>query len=322
MLFLKCKKLRSGGAKAALCGLLCLTLLSVGCARLPAKSTGSFTVIATNFPAYDFARQLCGENASVTMLLPPGTESHSYEPTPHDILAIQNCDLFLYTGGESDVWADTLLDSFEFPVSSVRMMALCDTVEEETVSGMQGEQEENADEPEYDEHVWTSPANAMQIIRGFADALCEGDPAHADQYRAREQDSLAQLTRLDNDFRAFFETVNNRTLLFGDRFPFRYFIEEYGLSYYAAFPGCAAQTEPSASTMAFLIQKAREDDCSTVYYIEFSNHRVADAIAEAAGKQTALLHSCHNVTAEQLEQGVTYLSLMEQNLQTLKETMR
>lgn len=285
---------------------------------------GKLQIVSTVFPGYDFARAVCGDDADVTLLLPPGTESHSYEPTPQDILTIQNCDLFIYVGGDSDAWVDTILKSMDHPVKTLKMMDCVNTLPEETVEGMEsGEEEETpAGTVEYDEHVWTAPANAILITQAIGEELQALDPDDADTLKANTDDYVQQLTTLDQDYKDFFATVSNKTIVFGDRFPLRYFAEEYGLTYYAAFPGCSTQTEPSAATVAFLTDKVKQEKISTVYYIEFSNHLVADSIAEATGAGTALFDSCHNVSQQEMDSGATYVSIMRQNLETLKQTMK
>ena len=194
--------------------------------------------------------------------------------------------------------------------------------EEEMLEGMQEEEPSGEHETEYDEHVWTSPKNAVRISRAIEKALCGIDPDNAAFYQKNADSYAAELESLDQRFRDFFAGVSKKIMVFGDRFPFRYFAEEYGLECFAAFPGCSSETEPSAATIAFLTDKVKSENISTVFYIEFSNHQVADSIAEAAGAKTALFHSCHNVSAQDQKDGATYLSLMEQNLNTLKEALR
>ncbi len=313
--------------------ILALLLLLSACGQSTEEDTDpdQLTVVATVFPAYDFARAVGGDLADVQLLLPPGTESHSYEPTPADILAVQDCDLFIYLGGESDTWVETILESVELRGQTLRMVDCVPLLEEETVEGMESYEEgHDHDHDEapglgevvgYDEHVWTSPKNAALITRAVGDKLAELDPANADTYAANSADYAAQIEDLDREFADFFAGVEDRTMVFGDRFPLRYFAEEFNIDYYAAFPGCSTQTEPSAATIAFLTDKVREEHIPTVWYIEFSNHLVADSIAESAGVKTAMFHTCHNVSADDLAAGATYVSLMEQNLETLRENL-
>ena len=314
--------------RAWIWALVCALALS-GCAPAPAEAEdGKLHVVATVFPAYDFARAAGGELAEVTMLLPPGAESHSYEPSPADILAVQGCDLFLYLGGESDDWVDRILDTVDPAGASLRMIDCVETLAEETVEGMQEspghgghEHEHEGRVVELDEHVWTSPRNGAVLTRAIGEAMAAADPANGDAYHQNAESYAAKLEDLDREFAAFFGGLEDRTIVFGDRFPLRYFAEEYGLDYYAAFPGCSTQTEPSAATVAFLTEKVREEGISTVWYIESSNHLVADAIAEAAGAETAMFHTCHSVSRADLEGGATYLSLMEGDLAALRAHM-
>ncbi len=312
--------------------LLCALLLLAACGpALPPEDSGRLQIVAAVFPAYDFARAAAGELADVTLLLPPGAESHSYEPTPADILRVQRCDLFLYLGGESDAWVDTILSAIEPKGETLRMIDCVDLLEEETVEGMQGGHDHDHDHEEVhdhlgevvgmDEHVWTAPENAAAITRTVGERLAALDPGNGETYRANAGGYALELEELDRDFAAFFDGRTDRTIVFGDRFPLLYFAGAYDLDYYAAFPGCGTQTEPSAATVAFLTKKVREERLPTVWYIEFSNHLVADSIAEAAGVETAQFHTCHNVSRAELEAGATYLSLMRANLETLREHM-
>lgn len=305
--------------------LLAAALFTFGCSaadNAPPKDD-KLSIVATIFPAYDFAKHAAGDTANVSMLLPPGTESHSYEPTAKDIIAIRQCDVFICNGGESDEWVESLLESMENekdkPKVVIKMMEQVDVKEETLTEGMQAEKEHEA-EKEYDEHVWTSPKNAMLILDGIRRALIEfsDDEAVISRINASTDAYMNELSALDADFADFFKDDAKRLMVFGDRFPFRYFADEYGLECYAAFPGCAAETEPSAATMAFLIDKVKQNNVKTVFTIEFSNATVANAIAEETGCQIKLFHSCHNVSADELASATSYLSLMRANLETLK----
>ena len=333
-----------------LVSLLLLCALLTGCgAKTEPKDPNKLQIVATVFPAYDFARAAAGEYAEVTMLLPPGAESHSYEPTPADILAVRDCDLFLYLGGDSDAWVDTILTSVEPTGHAMRMVDCVELLAEEHVEGMQlepghthedgeecheehhdhghGHEEEYEEDSGlgrvtgYDEHVWTSPKNAAAITRSIGMELAELDPAHSEEYLSAAEAYAVEIDRVDEAMTAYFDSLTDRTIVFGDRFPLRYFAEQYQLDYYAAFPGCSTQTEPSAATIAFLVDKVERENIPTVWYIEFSNHLVADSIAEATGTKTAMFHGCHNVSRAEMDSGVTYVSLMEQNLETLRANL-
>lgn len=319
---------------------LLLLLFATGCKSAPlaqnaafatpdgTDSTANISVVATIFPPYDFVRQIAGEHVSLTMLLPPGAESHSFEPTPKDIIAIQNCDVFLYVGGDSDAWIDDILDSMD--TSSIRIIRLMDfvtAVEEEIVEGMEDDhgqhedEQDEAEEAEYDEHVWTSPKNAQLIVSGISEALCAADAANKASYEDNTEAYLTKLQELDTAFQAVVDNAARKTIVFGDRFPFRYFADAYGLSYFAAFPGCSTETEASAGTVAFLIDKIKAEQLPVVFHIELSNEKMADSIAEATGAKKLLLHACHNISKADFERGTTYLELMNNNVSALKEAL-
>ncbi|MGF7145112.1 zinc transport system substrate-binding protein [Anaerotaenia torta] len=490
--------------------ILIITVMS-GCAKSgnPSDSADKISVVSTIFAPYDFVREIVGDKAEITMLLPPGSESHSYEPTPQDIIKIQNCDVFVYVGGDSDAWVHEVLESMD--TSKMKIITLMDcveAVEEELVEGMEddhghdhgsedfdpanvkdrpmsdfnggwisgiplindgsldeyiehtaeenqltweerkaalltqwasdydnltidnntltigtlsgeyaykgyqitesdhgasvwynfeivtpveglpsylsfhdheyGYEEEHHDEDEHeeeheeighihlkygnegfdaliskedwaafyfdsshsgkeigefmaghehedaelDEHVWTSPRNAKLIVQKISDALCEADSTNAELYKENTASYLTQLDELDAAFREVAASASHKTLIFGDRFPFRYLVDAYGLEYFAAFPGCSTETEASAATVAFLIDKTKAESIPVVFHIELSNQKMADTISEATGAKVLLLHSCHNVTKAEIESGVSYLDLMKQNVENLKEALR
>lgn len=303
------------------------------------------SVVATIFPQYDFVRQIAGDHVDLKMLLKPGEETHSYEPTPQDIIAIQNSDLFIYVGGENDAWVEDILESMpDNGRKTLKLVDCVDTVEEEHVEGMKEErghdhdeddaehEEDEADHEEHgqeethsvheiDEHVWTSPLNAVKIVEQIKEELCEIDSENAPDYEENAEAYVAQLKELDQEFQDVVDHSKRKLMIFGDRFPFRYFAEAYGLDYYAAFSGCASDTEPSAATMAFLINKVQDENIKTVLKMELSNENIAKAIAEATNADVKEFYSCHNLTAEQFADGETYLSLMEKNVETLKEVL-
>jgi zinc transport system substrate-binding protein len=197
-----------------------------------------------------------------------------------------------------------------------------DLVEEEVVEGMQEEEEEEEEGPAYDEHIWTAPENAKRIVRAITETLCEADGGNADYYEQNAAAYEAELDALDADFREVTENAARKTIVFGDRFPFRYFSDAYGLEYYAAFPGCSTETEASAATVAFLIDKIKEEGIPVIFYIELSNERMANAISEASGAKPLLLHACHNISKDDFGSGASYLELMRKNVETLKEALQ
>jgi zinc transport system substrate-binding protein len=288
------------------------------------NAENKISVVATIFPPYDFAREISGGKAELTMLLPPAAESHSFDPSPRDIITIQESDVFIYVGGESDEWIRDVLESMD--TSTMRIIALMDcvtAVEEEIVEGMEEEEEEEGaeEEPEYDEHVWTSPQNVKLIALKIADVLCEADAANAETYRLNAGEFLNKLDTLDAEFQDIVAGAVRKTMIFGDRFPFRYFADAYGLSYFAAFPGCSTETEPSAATIKFLIDKVNAEKIPVIFHIELSNQKIAEAVSEATGTKVLLLHACHNITRDDFTAGVSYLDLMTQNTVNLREAL-
>lgn len=296
--------------------LLCLCLMLCGCTAQPEKphDETKLQIVCTSFPAYDFAREIAGDRAELTLLIKPGSEVHSYEPTPKDMIRIQESDLFICNGGESEQWAETLITP---KLNTIYMMDCVDTVEE-SADGIYNAED---GEPELDEHVWTSPLNAIKISEEICNALCKLDTDNAEAYKTNFAAYKAQLMALDREFRQVIKNSGKHTLVFADRFPMRYFALQYGLDCYAAFPGCSSETEPSAKTVAYLIDRVREDKIPAVLYMEFSNQKMADVICEDTGCRKLPFYSAHSVSAEQFKQGVSYLDLMRINLNSLKEAL-
>ena len=301
-----------------------IVLFATGC-ETNKKSNDKLSIVSTIFPGYDFARQIADKNADITMLLSPGMESHNYDPTPQDIIKIENADIFIYVGGESDEWVDDILDNIDTSKTKViKMMDSVDTLEEEVVEGMQEETEEETGgehEEEYDEHVWTSPKNAIKLTKAISNAIIEKDAENKEQYESNTTAYVEKLESLDSDFKAIINNASRKEIIFGDRFPLRYFVEEYGLTYYAAFPGCSSDTEANASTIAFLIDKVKEDQIPVVFYIEMSNQKIAKTIAEETGAKTLEFHTAHNVTKQEFNNRITYIDIMKNNIKVLKEAL-
>ena len=322
--------------KRLLALLLALTLaVSLGgCGPRPQADDGKLQVVCTLFPYYDFARQIGGQDADVSLLIPAGKETHSFEPTPLDVIALSRADVFLYNGGESEQWVDDILSAAGEDIAvTLPLMPQVSLLAEELAEGMEGgndhdhhdgdghdhDHDSDSDVITYDEHVWTSPVLAKELAAAVCDALCQADPAHQEGYRARLTDYLAQLDQLDAAFRDTVAAGQRRLLVFGDRFPLLYFCREYGLDYRAAFHGCASDTEPSLATLKYLIDKVEEAHIPVVYTIELSSQKVAQAIAETTGAKVLTFQSCQTVSKRDMDAGATYLSLMWQNVQALKE---
>lgn len=316
--------------------LLALTLAVslVGCGPRQRAEDGKLQVVCTVFPYYDFARQIGGDDVDVTLLVAAGKETHSFEPTPLDVITLSESDVFLYNGGESEAWVEDILSAAGENIAvTLPLMPQVSALAEEWAEGMEGGHDDHdhdhdhdsedhshdSDDIEYDEHVWTSPVLAKTLCQAICDALCQADPAHQEGYQSRLTDYLAQLDQLDEAFRDTVAAGQRRLLVFGDRFPLLYFCKEYGLGYRAAFHGCASDTEPSLATLKYLIDKVEEAHIPVVYTIELSSRKVAQAIAETTGAKVLTFQSCQTVSRQDMEAGATYLSLMWENVEALKE---
>ena len=267
-----------------------LLFLITGCSN---EKNSKFTIVATNFPCYDFVRAVVkGTDTEVNMLIKPGSEIHDFEPTPQDIIKIKNSKIFVYVGGESDEWIDGVLNDINpSETKIIRLLDLVENLNEEAVEGME------IDDEEIDEHVWTSPVNASKITEKLADEIIALDEENEEIY---------------------IKNSKRKELIFGDRFPFLYFTKEYGLTYYAAFPGCAEQTEASSKTISFLINKVKEDNIPVILHLELSNKKIAEAISKETGAKVLEFNSAHNISKKDFDSGITYIDIMKQNIETLK----
>ena len=296
-----------------------------------AQEDATISIVTTIFPEYDWVINILGDNpagAETTLLLDNGVDLHSYQPTADDILKISTCDLFIYVGGESDRWVEDALG--EAVNKDMKVINLLEVLgdhakEEEIVEGMEAEEHGHEEGPEYDEHVWLSLRNASILTKSICQALQEIDPDHADQYASNEEEYSARIDELDGEYQAVVDAAPVKTLLFGDRFPFRYMTDDYGIDYYAAFTGCSAETEASFETVIFLSQKMEELSLHSIMAIEGSDCRLAETIANNAksdGLQILILDSMQGTTRKDIENGADYLSIMEKNLEVLKEALK
>ncbi|MEY8336525.1 metal ABC transporter substrate-binding protein [Lachnospiraceae bacterium 62-35] len=329
------------------------------------REDSRLSVVTTIFPYYDFIRQVGGDRIRLSMVVPAGMDSHSFEPTPGDMKLIQEGDILICNGGSMEHWVREVQQAIDTSnMEILTMMDYVDLFEEEHVEGMEEShekgdheshtvaeenyalgkngtyhgslyREEPYDSPmefhtiydedrqehamEYDEHIWTSPANAIKIVAKIEETLKKADPAGAEEYEARSKEYQRKLRKLDKEFQEVMKIRKRNMVVLGDKFPFRYLVEAYDLDYRAAFSGCSTDTEPSARTIAYLIEKVREEQIPAVYYLELSSPRVAEIIYEETGAKPLLLHSCHNVTRMEFESGITYLELMEGNVENLRK---
>lgn len=314
--------------KKKLCAVLlviCVFVMS-GCTDNAAtesnEENGRLSVCATLYPQYDFTRQIAGDKADVQLLLPAGMDSHSYEPTPVDIIKINKSDIFIYSGEYLESWANDIVGDINKEKTTVLDVSEGISLVKEDEEHEHDEDEHEEHHHEYDPHIWTSPVIAMKMVDNIRDTLCEKDSENADYYTANAEEYKKQLEKLDSDFREVVSTGNRKKIYFGGHFAMYYFAEEYGLEYVAAFDSCSGETEPSAKVMAEMIKEIKEQNIPVIYFEEIAEPVVAEMIAGETGAKPLLLHSCHNVTPEELSNGVTYFQLMEQNVENLREGLK
>lgn len=341
-----------------------------GCGKTTEKEDNYRLKIVTSlFPYYDMARAVIGDvkGIDLKMIVTPGQDSHSFEPTPSDVIQMENADVLIYNGGSLETWIDTLLDSLNNKNQiKMKMMDYVDVLNEEIVEGMdtrfeehdhdehshkednhnkgkhkedshseENHKEDNHSEDssndsefhnedseeeheETDEHIWTSPVNEIIMTEKICETLSKALPEEKENFQKNAESYISQLKELDNEFRIIVENAKTNEIIFADKFPLQYFAKEYGLKYYAAFPGCGSDMEPSAKTIAFLVDKIKEDNIKAVFYLELSSHIVADAIETDTGAKPLQFNSCHNITQKQFDSGVTYIDLMKKNVNNLK----
>ena len=341
-----------------------------GCGKTTEKEDNYRLKIVTSlFPYYDMARAVIGDvkGIDLKMIVTPGQDSHSFEPTPSDVIQMENADVLIYNGGSLETWIDTLLDSLNNKNQiQMKMMDYVDVLNEEIVEGMdtrfeehdhdehshkednhnkknhkedshseENHKEDNHSEDssndsefhnedseeeheETDEHIWTSPVNEIIMTEKICETLSKALPEEKENFQKNAENYISQLKELDNEFRTIVENAKTKEIIFADKFPLQYFAKEYGLKYYAAFPGCGSDMEPSAKTIAFLVDKIKEYNIKAVFYLELSSHIVADAIETDTGAKPLQFNSCHNITQKQFDSGVTYVDLMKENVNNLK----
>ena len=329
---------------SVLLAVLMLAGILTGCGKVPTGNNEKLSIVTTIFPEYDWVMNILGEKASdadVTMLLDNGVDLHSYQPSADDIIKISRCDLFIYVGGESDGWVEGALK--EATNKDMVVIDLLDVLgdavkEEEVKEGMEAEEHDHdhedeheeeehdhEEEAEYDEHVWLSLKNAAVLVSAIRDALVSLDAENADSYTASASDYIEKLNALDADYQAAVDTAKVKTVLFGDRFPFRYLVDDYGLDYYAAFVGCSAESEASFETIAFLANKVDELGLSAVLTLEGTNHKIAETIVSTSKNKSAQIlsmDSMQSTTSQDVKNGATYLSIMEKNLSVLTDALQ
>lgn len=294
-----------------------------------APSEDRLSIICTAFPQYDFMKNIIGNEEGLTLLLDDGADLHSYEPTAQDIIRIGSADIFVYGGGVSDDWAEGVIRSANNPdLKIIATMDLVGTLKEEYVAGMQQENHvhehhdaHSGDHSGEDEHIWLSIKNAITITRSLCEAICEVDPDNSEKYRTNTENYISQLKELDAEYSNIISSSARKTVLFADRFPFRYLTEDYGLTYFAAFAGCSSESEASFETMAFLINKTKELKLPYVLTIDGSDGSLAKTVCESTEAKTAVLDSCQSVSSADIANGTSYINIMKSNLEVLREAL-
>lgn len=305
--------------------IVCLFLL-FSCSNTEERNDDRLEIMAASFPSYDAARAVAGDLASITMLVPPGGGEHSYEPSIEDVIRISESDLFIYNGGESDTWITYILSDLDGATSTFSLLenaAFTLYEDEENIAW----KEENHDGHDHshgrvlDEHVWTSPENEIAIIQALCEEMASLDEDNREVYESNAASYIEDIREVQGTIRKIVEDGMRREIIVADRFPLFYFVTEFSLDYYAAYPGCSSESEPSAKTVAFLIDKVRDDGIPVVLHMELANTLLSEVVAEETGAAVMEFSSCHNVAKRVFDSGVTYVDLMRQNAAVLKEAL-
>lgn len=312
--------------------LSCFPVIFTGCGKnnttTKESTNNKLSIVTTIFPYYDFTRQVAGNKADIKLIVPAGMDTHSFEPVASDMIDIGKADIIIYNGGEMEGWTSQVLEAASNKnIIEEKMIDYVETVTEEDVTGLHKDHNhsdktgDSSKDAEIDEHIWTSPVNAIKLVSKIADVLSEADKDNAGYYQDNARKYINKLKEIDNGFKEIVKSSGKKTLLFADRFPLRYFVDEYGLEYNAAFAGCSSETEPSADVIAFLTDKAIDENIHVILKVELTSSKVADTIAETTGAKVMTFNTCHNVTKEQFDNGITYYDLMKENTKVLKEAL-
>ena len=284
--------------------------------------TNKMNIVVTNFVAYDFVKHITGDKVNVVLIVSPGVESHNYDPTAHDLALIENSDLFIYIGGEVESWATRIIETTD--LSQTKLLCLLDTVElieESEVDGAEKE-EHHEEQKSFDEHIWTSPANAIKMMQGIEQVISKLDEKNEQVYHENANKYISEIKQVQGKIQEIVDNKVRNRLIFADKMPMQYFVNEFGLEVSAAFSGCSTETEPSSGTIAYLIDKIKEEKIPVVLYIELSTGNIAKTISEETGCEMLRIESLHNVTKNDFDNGETYVSLMTRNLDVLKKALQ
>ena len=289
------------------------------------EDNNKIKIVSSNFASYDFLRAITkdSDNIEVTFLMGPGKDAHSFEPTAQDLIKIQNAKLFVYIGGEMEKWSDKVIDAIEPEKDNTfRISDFVDKLDEEEVDGAEEEEEEEEEEGAFDEHIWTSPANAIKMVNALESKVEELDKDNSEKYKKNAEEYIKQINEVDSEIKEIVNNKKRNRLVFGDKMPMQYFMKYYDLTASAAFNGCSTETDPSAATIAYLENKIKEEQIPVVLYIELNNGRVANTIASETGCKAMQIQALHNVSLDDYNNGETWVSLMKRNVNVLKEALQ
>ncbi len=276
-------------------------------------NSDKLSIVTTIFPYYEFAREIAGDKAEVIQLISPGSEIHDFEPSPRDILRIRDADIFIYNGGESDKWVENVLKTIDSDVKVICMFDYADLLYEEDIRHNKGD--------EFDEHIWTSISNDLKLVSAISEEIIKLDKSNENIYKLNTENYSDKLRNLDNNFKKVVNNSAHKPMVVADRFPLLYFVKEYGIKFESAFPGCTSETQPSIKTVTKLINYVRDNSVPVVFHIDNSSENLARTICEDSDAQIKTFYSMHNITEEQYDDGVTFISLSELNLLSLKEAL-
>ena len=287
------------------------------------KDSSKLNIVATTFSSYDFAKHIVGDKANVTFLLEPGADEHSYEPTASDLIKIKNADIFIYIGGEMEKWSDKILESDiinKEKTTIIKVTDCIDLVPETEIDGAEPEEEEE-EEGAFDTHIWSSPSNAIKMVKYISEKIIEKDDINKEIYNNNAEKYIAEINEVKTQIQQVVDDKKRNRLVFGDKMPMQYFLNEFNLDASAAFNGCSTEAEPSAKTVAYLINKVKEEKIPVVLYIELSTGKTANAIANETGAKALQIQTLHNISKDDFNNGETYVSLMKRNIDVLKQAL-
>lgn len=304
-----------------------LVIIGISKTNNQSQSEEKIKIIATLFPQYDFAKQIGGDKVEVSLLLTPGTETHTYEPTPQDIINVNKADLYIYTGKYMEPWSDKIANSITSDTEvldaskNINLINEEQFEEEHNTTDINEEEHDNSHHHEYDPHIWLNPQNAIGMVKNIEKELCSIDPQNKEYYQKNAENYIKQLTNLDNEIETTIKESKKNKIAFGGTFAYAYFIQRYNLQYVSAYDSCGENSEPSVTKVKEVIDYMKENDINVIFYQELSAGKIADTISKETGAAKLVFHTIHNASQEEINNGETYISLMQKNLQNLKQAL-